>query len=325
MPIREQHIDMAAGIMIMWMILGHVASHANYNGAFFKMGTYLSFFMPWFFYKAGMFYQNKHDSIRDRANRGGQKLLKPFVIFSLIGQTFYYICLILEHNVSFRSFVYQPLRCLFVTECLPGNGALWFLIVLFMINIFAPYIIDKLHPIVVVIVGIGIAFLCYLLHVSWFPCIIPNFFAGMAFFIFGYWFKDKEHKWFVFATAVLVYALCCIIGYPSVYFHHNTASDSFTYLLYFPASVAGIIILNNLCHWISPYFKYSLFRWIGQNAMNLYVTHWIVLVLLRLVVLDVCQLQNTTLIFWIYVGTMVLTLPLLNKLINHIKQVQIKS
>ena len=194
-----------------------------------------------------------------------------------------------------------------------------------MINIFAPYIIDKLHPIVVVIVGIGIAFLCYLLHVSWFPCIIPNFFAGMAFFTFGYWFNDKEHKWFVFATAVLVYALCCIIGYPSVYFHHNTASDSFTYLLYFPASVAGIIILNNLCHWISPYFKYSLFRWIGQNAMNLYVTHWIVLVLLRLVILDVCQLQNTTLIFWIYVGTMVLTLPLLNKLINHIKQVQIKS
>lgn len=72
MPIREQHIDMAAGIMIMWMILGHVASHANYNGAFFKMGTYLSFFMPWFFYKAGMFYQNKHDSIRDRANRGAK-------------------------------------------------------------------------------------------------------------------------------------------------------------------------------------------------------------------------------------------------------------
>lgn len=139
MPIREQHIDMAAGIMITWMILGHVASHASYNGAFFKIGTYLSFFMPWFFYKAGMFYRNKMDSIRNRANRGGQKLLKPFVIFSLIGQVFYYICLILERNVSFRSFVYQPLRCLFVTECLPGNGALWFLIILFMINVLAPY------------------------------------------------------------------------------------------------------------------------------------------------------------------------------------------
>ena len=56
---RQAHIDMAAGIMLAWMILGHVASHASYHGAFLRIGIYLSFFMPWFFYKAGMFYKLK--------------------------------------------------------------------------------------------------------------------------------------------------------------------------------------------------------------------------------------------------------------------------
>lgn len=322
---RIDYIDMAAGIMLTWMILGHIASHASYSGRFFNIGPCLSFFMPWFFYKAGMFYQNRFDSMRDRANRGIQKLLKPFIVYSLIGQAFYYICLAVEHNVTFRSFVYQPLRCLFVTECLPGNGALWFLIVLFMINVFSPYIIEKTNPIIITIIGIGIAFLCYLLHISWFPCIIPNMVAGLAFFALGYWLRDRENKWVVLLIATCVYATCCVVGYPAIYFHHNTAPNSWTYLLYFPASLAGIIVLNNLCRWISPYLKFSVFRWIGQNAMNLYVIHWIILVLLRLVILDICQLQNTTIIFWIYVGTMILMLPLLNKLINHIKQVQIKS
>lgn len=47
---RKEHIDLAAGIMLAWMILRHTASHASYHGAFLQIGTYLSFFMPWFFY-----------------------------------------------------------------------------------------------------------------------------------------------------------------------------------------------------------------------------------------------------------------------------------
>ncbi len=56
---RTEYVDLAAGIMIAWMILGHTASHASYEGNFLIIGKYLSFFMPWFFYKSGFFYKSK--------------------------------------------------------------------------------------------------------------------------------------------------------------------------------------------------------------------------------------------------------------------------
>ncbi len=314
---RSAHIDLAAGIMLAWMILGHTASHASYAGIFPIIGKYLSFFMPWFFYKAGMFYRDK--SIKERAIGGAKKLLVPFLIYSLLGQFFYYICLIVEHNVSFRSFVYQPLRSLFVTECLPGNGALWFLVVLYLINLIIPFIINKIHPIIIALLGIGIAFACYLLNISWFPCIIPNIAAGIAFYALGYYCRDEENKGWMLTLTAVIYAVCCIIGYPGIYFHHNTATDTMTYLLYYPASFAGIVILNNICRWFNPYIKYSVFRWIGQNSMNIYVTHWIVLVLLRLFVLDIAQMHNTSIIFCVYVATMIVSLSILNWLIYTIK------
>lgn len=195
MSTRQLHIDMAAGIMLSWMILGHIASHASYNGAFFCIGPYLSFFMLWFFYKAGMFYQDRKETIKERVHRGGQKLLRPFVIYSLIGQAIYYLCLAVENNVTFRSFVYQPIRSLFVSECVAGNGALWFLVVLFTINVFAPYIIGKLHPILIAIWG-GVSCL-YMLPVWYFVVSTnnPSFLRRNGFFFFRiYVARQRETK-----------------------------------------------------------------------------------------------------------------------------------
>lgn len=314
---RVEHIDIAAGLMLTWMVLGHIASHASYNSAFFSIDKYLSFFMPWFFYKAGLFYTEK--PFNKSLLGGAKKLLIPFVVYSLIGQMFYYICLLVENNISFRSFIYQPLRSLFVVECLPGNGALWYLVVLYAINLIAPYLLKRYSPILVALLGVLIAYCCYLLDISWFPCIIPNVAAGLAFYVLGFYMRNKENNWWVLLIAVAVYLVCCIMGYPSIYFHHNTAIDSVTYLLYFPASLAGIIILNNICRIVQPYLKYSLMRWIGQNAMNIYVTHWIVLVILRLVVQDLIKLDNTAQIFTIYMLTMVCVLPLFNIIIKRYK------
>lgn len=56
---RIAHIDMAAGIMILWMMLGHIgASQLGYCTPQFVqfLGRFLFFFMPWFFFKSGMFF-----------------------------------------------------------------------------------------------------------------------------------------------------------------------------------------------------------------------------------------------------------------------------
>lgn len=183
----------------------------------------------------------------------------------------------------------------------------------------------KVHSILIAIWG-GVSCL-YMLPVWYFVVSTnnPSFLRRNGFFSLGYMLRDKERQRIVFITAVIVYILFCLIGFPSMGFHQNSAESPSEYVLFFFASVAGIIILNNLCRWISPHLSFSIFRWIGRNAMNLYVTHWIILMLLRLIVLDICQLQNTTLVFWIYLGTMVIALPLFNKTINSIKSCRKQS
>lgn len=304
--------------MLSWMILGHIASHAGFECELLRtLGQQLSFFMPWFFYKSGRFYHSKPLSIVIKS--GYSKLIVPFIVYSIIGQIIYCLCLVVEHNITFRSYVYQPLRSLFVTECLPGNGALWFLVVLFFVKILADIIIHKVHPLSPILLGIIIAFACFMSGVSWLPCLIPNVAAGLAFYVMGYWLRDYENSVWTIIVCLVVYVLMTIYGYPSIYFHHNTASSTVSYLLYFPASVSGIILLNNICRIVSPFLKRSIYRWIGQNAMNLYVVHWIILVLLRLFVLDIFKVQNTFVVFATYVITMVILLPIFNGLVNKVK------
>ena len=59
---RYRYIDVICGIMIVWMILGHIASACNLKESWFYItGNHLlPFFMPWFFYKSGMLYKHKN-------------------------------------------------------------------------------------------------------------------------------------------------------------------------------------------------------------------------------------------------------------------------
>ncbi len=70
---RVAYIDMAAGIMILWMMLGHVSgSRLEFTTPSFygMMRRLFFFFMPWFFYKSGMFFFTRPVSVI--ANRGGK-------------------------------------------------------------------------------------------------------------------------------------------------------------------------------------------------------------------------------------------------------------
>lgn len=65
--LRIQHIDAVAGLMILWMVIGHLRQVCGYE---WQSPSILYFFMPWFYYKAGMLW--KDAGLRDMANRGGK-------------------------------------------------------------------------------------------------------------------------------------------------------------------------------------------------------------------------------------------------------------
>lgn len=64
---RKQYIDVVAGLMTLWMVIGHLQQVTGYYLDYPKI---LFFFMPWFYYKAGAL--SKDYTLHEIANRGGK-------------------------------------------------------------------------------------------------------------------------------------------------------------------------------------------------------------------------------------------------------------
>lgn len=77
---REKYVDVVAGIMIAWMILGHCIHFSHFGLSFYK---YLSFFMPWFFYKSGMFFTPRQRTALMK--KDANKLLRTLAVYAFFG------------------------------------------------------------------------------------------------------------------------------------------------------------------------------------------------------------------------------------------------
>ena len=98
--------------------------------------------------------------------------------------------------------------------------------------------------------------------------------------------KYEQNPWVIIASIFLFTFVLVYTKIPLVY----DISDSiewYWYLLWFPASVAGCIVFNNVCRWIDMFGKkifknascdipFPILKWIGVNAMTFYVAHGII-------------------------------------------------
>lgn len=138
---REKYIDVVAGIMIAWMILGHCKYFSHIDLSFHK---YLGFYMPWFFYKSGMFFTPKQWNALMK--KDAQKLLHSFVVYSLIGWVVWCTCGLIDGSLVFKECINNPVRQFLHQGSIQANGALWFLLSLYIIRQIANFILAKLPP-----------------------------------------------------------------------------------------------------------------------------------------------------------------------------------
>ena len=135
---REHYIDVIAGIMIFWMILGHCSFFSHQSVPFYSL---LSFYMPWFFYKSGMFFASR-DSV-SLLKKDSKKLLRYYLIYSAIGWLVWSICGIADGSLGFGDCFALTLKTFLYRGCIKGNGALWFLLSFFIVRQFSNFLINK--------------------------------------------------------------------------------------------------------------------------------------------------------------------------------------
>lgn len=339
---RISYIDLAAGIMILWVLAFHAMMHANKleliwlqqmgldylsqcrhvvmntNGTLKALMPqqyfpYLHFFMPWFFYKSGQFFRKKQPL--ELLKKDANKLLKPFAIYSAIGLVVYLILKFLAGKASVATCIVAPIHSLWKAGCVPVNGALWFLLTLVIVRMAANVITlaanrGGIRSALIIAATYALSCAFYKWKLDFIPYWCVNSTTGLMFFVLGYWLAQYETKWWLWIPCVIVYIANCIWGFSAVGMRTNVLLCG-NYWLNMPCVLAGIVTFNVLCRLIAEYMPRfsSAFMFVGQYSMIIYVTHG----LIYKTAFELLKMYSPTSImpysFWIIIGAYLLFIP----------------
>lgn len=348
---RIEYIDLASGIMILWMIVAHAISAAwgyelvglwstndptslpdgihafiNSEGKLEAINPcvvypWLHFFMPWFFYKSGQFFTKR--SVKELWKKDWNKLLKTFVIWSAVGYVFFLFLGWLTDSLTLRSATYSIIRGLFLRGYIPINNALWFLLTLFGVRMVANWLLPErenrfywLRVIGVVLLGYAVSYLAFEYNHHLLPWWVANGAAGLSFFVLGYALRDWEYKWWLVLPCAIVYVAGCICGFPIVGMLDNDLEMG-NYLLWIPVALCCIVAFDALCRWICQHMRVRPIEWVGKNAMTIYVTHYLICTVISTIFSYLVDVRISVIgLFAVIIAGYILILPLCWKLMN---------
>lgn len=308
---RDYSLDAACGLMIIYMIYGHICAWSGVQ-QIELFPRLLFYFMPWFFFKSGMFFREK--TLKKEFVNGVKKLIVPYIVFSIIGQLVFYLMWIAKGETSCQLYIMAPLRTLLHEGAVVGNSPLWFLLSLFCVKIIFDDIYVKFHNLggylLVLFTGLSAYLLRYIEFNNYFY--IANICCGVFFYGCGYVLrKYVDKKWVIFVSFCL-YVVYSII-YPS-YFDfrsNNVAIDAYPLCLL--SCIGGIIIINAIFKKVKsiqiPFIS------IGKNSMTYYTAHWVVLGVSSLLFQNIMHLIGYELFVAFSLANIVM-LPLLDIFFN---------
>lgn len=278
---RIEWIDVAKGITIIFMIIGHTSTLPRQ-----LIPLIYSFHMPLFIILSGMTYkipQNKSD-IKKNIKKNIKKLLIPYFIVILI-------CIFIQFLKNNSLFNFELLIKEIVKQFLWGNGCsymflghnfngvgpIWFLITLFFSKILFDYINLNLknnynRMIIfsfILLLGIEIGALC------WLPQGFDLVFVFVFYLYIGYWYQNefkkiKVNKTTCFIAMFLIWTFC--LGFK---FNIEIAMRSYPYgLLCILQSLSASYCIIELCKFFTNIdILKKLFSNIGKLTLIILCIH----------------------------------------------------
>ena len=283
---RNYILDEIAGLLIIYMIVYHIMQWAGLqNSEGMQIMSYLNFFMPWFFYKGGVFF--KKNDMQSMLSKSFNRLLMPYILWSMVGvAVFGFISCYIYHTHTIFEYIKMNIYQLATEGCVPGNLPLWFLLALFAVRIIInECMIRNIHVIVPTLAGICISAFLHFFNIS-LPHYINNISSGVFFFGMAILLKNASQENSIKIVSIILFVLLSIISKPIVDIRDNTLLDGY-YMLWPLWSIVGIITINTLFEYIHKIIKspISPLFFIGKHSLAFYVIHWpIIMVIFRLII-----------------------------------------
>ena len=222
-------------------------------------------------------------------------MLIPLVVYSLIGHIVECIKLFANGDFNWKHYLLTPFKEFVCTGSVNGNLPLWFLFSLFIVQLlFNELFVRKIKPILILLLSLLIPIVLFYCGDNNLFIYLANVPLGMAAYTCGYMIKEKQFEKSFFFPALMIYLGVMLLQPSHLVFRSNTLNSGGHYLLAIAFSLSACVVFNNVfkkrpnCSWL---------QFIGKNSMTYYVTHWIILNICSLVMINGFHCQN----LWVFV------------------------
>ncbi len=277
---RIEYIDIAKGIAIILVIIGHTIP----DGSFVKNYIY-GFHMPLFFFVSGYFFRER--PVKEFVTKQGVRLMLPYAVTAVgiialsVGKK------VLQRNWSgaMHFLKVQSLAAAYGSGMdmplyrgsgiiIPDIGAIWFLPAIFFGMLIMNFALKCKHPWAVILVSAAAGMIS--VYFVWLPMSIQSGMTASVFLYAGYLSRKYQiveklsRGWIVLIAIPLSVLGPCIFGY-SVY-----ASNSFRYgpvnLLFAFPGILVVLYISKAIESYSPKIN-GCFRFFGADTLIILCTH----------------------------------------------------
>ncbi|MBQ0021937.1 MAG: acyltransferase family protein, partial [Prevotellaceae bacterium] len=318
-------IDYAKGIAITLMIFGHIPiAEEVWNNYVY------SFHMPVFFFLSGIFANNIKMNFREFILKNTYQLLIPYAILYIITIPVGLFTISIHPELfgypTLIDKLWKPLIGLLSGEYLNHtsislftNGALWFLIALFWVRLFA-YLMRKLKKWIQLLVSLCVSCLvvwvtreCFSVNLFW---SIDSAFFALPFYIVGnifvnsvFW--EKISSWSTLTKLIISFLLFFVLWYSSLYNGPISVcgvKSGQCIILAYMNGCCGSVALSLLCLGLPS--KLNLAN-TGKMSMLILAFHGAILYLIRFVALKTIGVPLDDYNVWIAILLSILVVCLL--------------
>ncbi len=273
---RIEWIDIAKGIGIILVVIGHISQNKIISNFIY------SFHMPLFFILSGFLYKPKEKYVRKKA----KTILIPYIVFAIISYIYWFF---IERNM--REQDVNPINAfLNIFICQAGdenyvfNVVLWFLPCLFIVEIVFNLLYNKVNknkymmPIIIFLMTI-IGYLYSKLSLIRLPFTIDISLTAIGFYYIGFCFnkyKDKvliskliSNKKIKIAILIISFIIVAVISQFVGGIDMNKIKYN-SYISTYIIAIIGSILIILLSQIIN---KNKVLQWLGKNSLIIMCIH----------------------------------------------------
>ncbi|GAF22731.1 O-acetyl transferase [Bacillus sp. JCM 19047] len=266
---RIDWIDALKGFTIMLVVWGHL------NTPYIPEAIIYSFHMPLFFVISGYLNKNRNNSLGKTVKSKGKALLIPYLIFATlsvpVGVAMNYVS---GEGISASTIV---LNFLFLNGNVGWNSPIWFLVVLFLVEV-AFWFYNRSNTKGLIFISVFVLGFLAALTAIRYPFGLQIVLWGLVFFIVGNWLKNKEIiKLLSLNTERYLLSTLAFVGVGLTFgvvlngrisLYHN---EVFNYAFFMVSAIAGSIALILI---FSKIGNSKILNFYGKNTLLILATHY---------------------------------------------------